>query len=331
MESAKLDRPIASYMGPKNPEVGRIGWSNDTVWLDAPATKKRHPATLGTSGFRGVREDVWNFQIGGYQVCEKWLKGRKGRTLSEDDIAHYQKIIVALSETIGLMKEIDEVIDRHGGWPGAFVCRSQAAEEEAACAESRELETIPVAAVASSFPPSDSPMAMAAENPAVAFDAEPPESRPTERVEITDLEKDDLVALARQVFVEAGDLDRADAIAEMAQRLGYQRTGARIREELDNVLRTAVRRGVLINEAGKLRVLARTVDQYERPFLKEQFLASLPGRNWIDRDEAVRGFGRWMGFKRTGPIIDETARSLINGLQRDGSLERNGSDIRRVG
>ncbi len=41
-------------------------------------------------------------------------------TLSADDIAYYQKIAVALSETIRLMKEIDEVIDRHGGWPGAF-------------------------------------------------------------------------------------------------------------------------------------------------------------------------------------------------------------------
>jgi hypothetical protein len=64
---------------------------------------------------------VWNFQIGGYQVCHKWLKDRKGRTLSADDIAHYHKIVVALSETIRLMAEIDEVIEQHGGWPGAFV------------------------------------------------------------------------------------------------------------------------------------------------------------------------------------------------------------------
>ena len=65
-------------------------------------------------------EAVWNFHIGGYQVCEKWLKDRKGRTLSDDDIAHYQKIVVALAETIRLMKEIDEVIEQYGGWPGAF-------------------------------------------------------------------------------------------------------------------------------------------------------------------------------------------------------------------
>jgi hypothetical protein len=59
-------------------------------------------------------------ELGGYQVCEKWLKDRKGRTLSRDDIGHYHKIVVALSEIIHLMKEIDEVIDKHGGWPGAF-------------------------------------------------------------------------------------------------------------------------------------------------------------------------------------------------------------------
>ena len=73
-----------------------------------------------TCGFRGVPEAVWNFHIGGYQVCEKWLKDRKGRVLSKADIEHYQRIVVALSETIRLMKEIDEVIDKHGGWPGAF-------------------------------------------------------------------------------------------------------------------------------------------------------------------------------------------------------------------
>src|SRR5262249_48324958 len=78
------------------------------------------PATPGTVGFRGVPEAVWNFHIGGYQVCEKWLKDRKGRTLSNDDITHYQKIVVALAETLRLMKEIDEVIEEHGGWPGAF-------------------------------------------------------------------------------------------------------------------------------------------------------------------------------------------------------------------
>ena len=125
MESPKLDHFITTYTGPKNPEVGRVGGSDGTVWLDAAATKKGQPAKPGTIGFRGVSEAVWNFHIGGYQVCEKWLKDRKGRTLSNDDIAHYQRIVVALNETIRLMQEIDEVIEQHGGWPGAFVTEGE--------------------------------------------------------------------------------------------------------------------------------------------------------------------------------------------------------------
>lgn len=61
--------------------------------------------------------DVWEFHIGGYQVCEKRLKDRKGRTLSYDDILHYQEILVTLNETIRLMLEIDQTIDSNGGWP----------------------------------------------------------------------------------------------------------------------------------------------------------------------------------------------------------------------
>jgi predicted helicase len=132
MESPKLGDFVTTYTGPKNPEAGRVGWSDGTVWLNAAATKKGEPATPGTSGFRGVPEEVWNFHIGGYQVCHKWLKDRKGRTLSKDDLVHYQKIVVALNETIRLMQEIDEVIEQHGGWPGAF---QSTAEEKTASVE----------------------------------------------------------------------------------------------------------------------------------------------------------------------------------------------------
>lgn len=70
-----------------------------------------------TQYFEGVPPDVWEFQIGGYQVCQKWLKDRKGRQLTYDDLTHYQHVVSALSETIRLMAEIDETIDEHGGWP----------------------------------------------------------------------------------------------------------------------------------------------------------------------------------------------------------------------
>ena len=67
--------------------------------------------------FEGVPSEVWEFMIGGYQVCQKWLKDRKGRKLTIEDIEHYQNIVSALSETIRLMSEIDAVINKHGGWP----------------------------------------------------------------------------------------------------------------------------------------------------------------------------------------------------------------------
>jgi predicted helicase len=111
LKSSKLDETITEFIGGRNPEVEKVSWSKDTVWIDRALA----------NGFKGVREHVWKFHIGGYQVCEKWLKDRKGRALSNDDIAHYQKIVVALAETIRLMKEIDDVIEAHGGWPGAFL------------------------------------------------------------------------------------------------------------------------------------------------------------------------------------------------------------------
>ena len=63
-----------------------------------------------TQYFEGVAPDVWEFQIGGYQVLHKWLKDRKGRALAFDDLLHYQKIVVALTETMRLMEEIDDAI-----------------------------------------------------------------------------------------------------------------------------------------------------------------------------------------------------------------------------
>lgn len=109
LESPKVNAFITRFVGegdngiPKKPT-----YREGAVWINP------------TQRFEGVPEAVWNFHVGGYQVCEKWLKDRKGRTLSAEDIAHYQRVVVALNETIRLMAEIDRVIETHGGWPGAF-------------------------------------------------------------------------------------------------------------------------------------------------------------------------------------------------------------------
>jgi SOS-response transcriptional repressor LexA len=106
-------------LGQKNSTVEDVTWNDDIVWIDPGRT----------AGFGGVNRHQWEFHIGGYQVCEKWLKDRKGRTLSQSDIAHYQKIVVAISETIRLMEEIDAVIEQHGGWPGAFQTKDAASKK----------------------------------------------------------------------------------------------------------------------------------------------------------------------------------------------------------
>jgi type I restriction-modification system DNA methylase subunit len=113
-----------SFCGPEEPIVSRVTWSDDTVWLDGGTTRKGGPVASGTIGFKGIPEAVWNFHIGGYQVCQKWLKDRRGRVLSQEDIAHYHKIILALDQTLRLMVNIDDVIQEHGGWPDAFLSGS---------------------------------------------------------------------------------------------------------------------------------------------------------------------------------------------------------------
>jgi len=67
-----------------------------------------------TQHFQGVPQEVWDFHIGGYQVMRKWLKDRKGRRLTTDDVRHYRRVAVALAETMRHMKAIDKAIPR---WP----------------------------------------------------------------------------------------------------------------------------------------------------------------------------------------------------------------------
>jgi hypothetical protein len=71
-------------------QLGRI-WINESKYFDK------------------VPVIAWEFYIGGYQPAQKWLKDRRGRELNFEGILHYQKIIVALTETDRIMKEIDKI------------------------------------------------------------------------------------------------------------------------------------------------------------------------------------------------------------------------------
>jgi len=98
LESPKLNQFITTY-----PIVG-----TDTV--EKLAYKKEKVFINSEQYFGNVPEVAWNFYIGGYQPAQKWLKDRKGRTLTNSDIEHYQKIIIALTETNRIMNEIDRVL-----------------------------------------------------------------------------------------------------------------------------------------------------------------------------------------------------------------------------
>lgn len=108
LESEKVEDYITAY--PKTgsnqitTKIGKKDWEIiDTekklgrIWLNEEQYIDKIPLV------------AWEFYIGGYQPAQKWLKDRKGRTLNFEEILHYQKIIVALTETDRLMKEIDEI------------------------------------------------------------------------------------------------------------------------------------------------------------------------------------------------------------------------------
>src|SRR5262249_46844475 len=266
-------------------------------------------------GFRGVPKDVWNFHIGGYQVCEKWLKDRKGRTLSKDEIAHYQKIIVALNETIRLMKEIDDVIEKYGGWPEAFDKSTLSTESQAT----------------KEYGESDNDLLLAAE-PALSFgdeqsaalnsgnDGDAPPSVGKARREpvddghhIDDIDQSEIMAAIRQVFSDGLARERESAMRDVARELGFDRTGSRIQERLNGELIAAARRGIVANKGGDLTLAARNIDDYGREYLKTLFLSDM-GTTWWDREEAINRAARYLGFTRTGARIYDYFKSIINGL-----------------
>ena len=104
MESLLLNNLVTRYPVAGSNTVDKVSYddNNQRIYINK------------TQYFEGVPPEVWEFHIGGYQVAQKWLKDRKGRTLTYDELTHYQKVIVALKETIRLMAEIDELIP---GWP----------------------------------------------------------------------------------------------------------------------------------------------------------------------------------------------------------------------
>ncbi len=95
LESPRVNKLITTFPAPGSDTVEKIEYKEGNVFINS------------SQYFGNVPEVAWNFGIGGYQPAQKWLKDRKNRNLTNEDIEHYQKIIVALTETDRIMKKID--------------------------------------------------------------------------------------------------------------------------------------------------------------------------------------------------------------------------------
>ena len=98
LESSELNNPVAKYQGtgddhvitlPKYSEIDQRLYINSSHY------------------FEGLKPEVWNYQIGGYQVLDKYLKERKGRRM--DDPRYFIRVATALAKTIEIQEEIDAI------------------------------------------------------------------------------------------------------------------------------------------------------------------------------------------------------------------------------
>ena len=99
MRSPELDSPVIKFQGTGDKRVDKIKYDKkgESVYIN----KDQY--------FEGLGENIWEYRIGGYQVCDKWLKDRKGRILSLNDVKHYCKVATAIKHTINIQKSIDEI------------------------------------------------------------------------------------------------------------------------------------------------------------------------------------------------------------------------------
>jgi predicted helicase len=98
MENVSPAMDIASFPVAGSNEIDTARYKDSKVFIN----KSQY--------FLDVPPEAWNYYIGGYQPAQKWLKDRKGRVLSFDDIEHYRKIVFVLTKTIEIQQQIDEVL-----------------------------------------------------------------------------------------------------------------------------------------------------------------------------------------------------------------------------
>ncbi len=163
-------------------------------------------------------------------------------------------------------------------------------------------------------------------------DVRDPGERDARAPSIEDFDRYEIIAAIREVFAAGEQLNRETATREVARKLGFARTGPRIAEAIDLALVAAVKRGVIksIKRSGRgwLSLDCRQIGDYPRDLLVDTLLSAM-GRGWTEREEAVRGAARHLGFRRTGSAIRDAFKSVITGAIRRGLLEYDGTAIRK--
>jgi len=99
LKSKELDSPVARLQGKNDNKIEKVKYDE----------KENRVYFNNLQYFEGVKKEIWEYQIGGYQVCDKWLKDRKEKSLSLEEIKYYCKIVTSLEKTIKIQEDIDEI------------------------------------------------------------------------------------------------------------------------------------------------------------------------------------------------------------------------------
>ena len=78
--------------------IAKVRYEDNKIWINP------------TQHFTDVPKDVWEYEIGAYQACEKWLKDRRREVLHHEDVRQYRAILIAIAETLAVIAEIDAVL-----------------------------------------------------------------------------------------------------------------------------------------------------------------------------------------------------------------------------
>lgn len=99
LKSKKLVKPIARCEGFGDLRVDKVTYDQNKARVHINSEK----------WFADIPPEVWEYHIGGYQVLEKWLKDRKGKELSSEEVAHYARVVTAIGETISIQRGLDDL------------------------------------------------------------------------------------------------------------------------------------------------------------------------------------------------------------------------------